>query len=80
MNDVFQVVGFQRVSGTSKNTGNPYSGYQIFLTYQSPKVSGYGSERVYIGDQALNGFVPELGQRVELRYNRWGNVSEIKVV
>ncbi len=77
---MYQLVGFRKLSGTGKQSGKPYSGYQFYLTYEDPKVTGYGVERVYIGDDYLGSYTPVLGDRVDLVYNRWGNVQEIRKV
>lgn len=74
----YEVVGYRKCSGTSKNTGKPYSGYFVYLSFEQQGVTGKASENVFISDQL--GYEPFVGDRIRLNYNARGFLMEVVTV
>lgn len=75
---VYEVVGFRKCSGKSKNTGKDYSGYFVHLTYDQEGVTGKATENVFISDSL--GYDPVIGDRIQLSYNARGFLMEVRMV
>lgn len=76
----FEIIGFRRSQGTSKKTNKPYSGYIIFYTYVIQDVSGKGCDNSFVSDDILGGYVPEIGDRFRLFYNKTGFMTDFQLV
>lgn len=77
-----KVCGFQSMVGTSRKTGNPYSGYLIFYTEPlraRPNAYGAGvaADSVFVSETLLNGVLPEVGQEIELHYDKRGYLVDV---
>ena len=73
------VIGIRKVEGTSKNTGRAYSGWSVFVTYESKYVDGLASERLYLSDSRM----PQnlvVGSVIRPYYNRFGQVEMVEVL
>lgn len=73
------VVGLRKVEGTNKNTGRAYSGWSVFVTYESKNVDGVAAERLYLSDSRM----PQnlvVGSVIRLYYNRFGQVEIVEVL
>lgn len=75
---MYEVVGFRKCSGKSKNTGKDYSGYFVHFTLEQPGVTGKATENTFIADSL--GYEPMIGDRVRLNYNSRGFLTEVEVV
>lgn len=75
---VYEVVGFRKCSGKSKNTGKDYSGFFVYLTYEQEGVTGKATENVFIADSL--GYDPYNGDRIQLNYNARGFLMEVRTV
>lgn len=81
MNEIYEVIGVRSVNGTSKRTGNVYSGMNVYLTCERAHVDGLACESIYVSQKAIDdgGYIPHVGDYVRLSYNRFGNVAGICV-
>lgn len=75
---MYEVVGFRKSAGTSKKTGNQFSGYIVFFTLEQQGVTGVATEQCFISDDLR--YVPALGDRVRLLYNNRGYLMEVELV
>ena len=76
---MFTVIGVENVDYTSNKTGRQVQGVKYHCTIEKQSVSGYSVESIYIPlDKAPAGVV--LGTSIEPLYNKFGNVSEIRIV
>lgn len=74
------VVGIQNVDYVSKRTNQRVLGRQVYLLYPIDEKKGVGNscESVYIGS---NVDVPiSINDEIELFYNKFGSVVDIKIV
>lgn len=79
VNDTYEVVGIRRAERTSKQTGKPYSGINLYCTYESPSIDGLGVENFFaMADRVPPGI--RIGSIVRPLYNRWGKIESIEVV
>lgn len=79
---MYEILGYRSVTGTSKSTGNAYSGLQLYVCSNIKGVEGVATDRVYIPDRVLNDsdFVPCVGAHIDILYNRFGSVIEVKTI
>ncbi len=75
-----ELVGYRRSSFPAKDTGEVISGYNLFLTGVADNVVGVAVERVFLSDRKLGDYKPQLGDTIELVYNRYGKVGSIRVI
>ena len=73
---MFEVVGFAHSQFTAKDTGQVITGYNIYVQYEDKHVTGYKCERFYLADGKCD-YRPQLGDRIQVRYNRYGKVESI---
>lgn len=73
-----KLVGYRRSAFTAKDTGERISGYNLFLTGEDEKVEGVVTDRVFLSDARMNGYLPRVGDDLEIIYNRYGKVSELR--
>lgn len=79
---MYQVVGFRNVKGVSKSSGREYSGIQIYVSWPMSGVEGMATDRIYLSDAVCRNsqYIPVVGSNVEISYNRFGTVTEVKEV
>lgn len=77
--EIYDVVGFRRVEFTDKKTKNNVDGYTLFLqrTPQDDKVFGLECCKQFISCQYVS-YVPQLGDRIRLLYNRYGKIGAVE--
>lgn len=73
-----ELVGYRKSAFTATDTGERISGYNLYLTYADGNIEGVGTERVFLSDKRLGGYLPRVGDQLELVYNRYGKVSEVR--
>lgn len=76
--EIYTLVGMRNVDYTNKN-GKHVQGWNLYFTYEDPRIAGVGVEDVYIGKRYFDSlsFVPELGHSCQLVYNKFGDLSDI---
>lgn len=74
------ILGIENVSYTSKKTGQPAKGLKIYFAYPVPNDRGSGmrSEDAFISQNVE--FHAQVGDKVNIHYNRFGSVEEVEVV
>ena len=77
--EIYDVVGFRRVEFTDEKTKNKVDGYTLFLqrTPQDDKVVGLECCKQFISSQYVS-YVPQLGDRIRLIYNRYGKIGAVE--
>lgn len=75
-----KVIGFRRVDFTPKGEDRAIKGYKVFTTQENADVTGLECDFVFVSDDKLKGFVPSLGQNVDIRYNKFGKVDSIGIL
>lgn len=73
-----ELVGYRRSAFTAQDTGERIVGYNLYLTEEQENVEGVAAERVFLSERKMNGYVPRLGDQLEIIYNRYGKVSELR--
>lgn len=75
-----KIIGMKKSNFTTKE-GTLIEGFNVYLTYEltGEGADGLGCERVYITQAKIDkcGLKPEVGDSVELSYNRFGKVAAI---
>lgn len=77
MMETYVIIGYRpyRFRG---HEGDEVTGISLFCTYTNSNVTGEACEKLNIGSKVLNGFHPEIGDRITVSYNRYGKVSGIQ--
>lgn len=75
---MYTLVGMKD-SGFTGSDGKQVNGVNLYFTYEDEKVNGVATERVFVhSDRFLKlSFMPEIGGRCDLRYNKYGKISDI---
>lgn len=72
-----ELVGYKETKFTAQDTGEVIEGINLYLTGPQDYVEGVACERVFLTKKKLDGYVPEIGDEIELVYNRYGKVDKI---
>ena len=80
-----KVIGYRRMTGTSKKSQQPYSGYLVFyiepLTGRSgDSFDGDSADSAFISDVLLDGVSPYVGASLDLSYDKRGYLREVTLV
>lgn len=73
---VFALVGY-RHKAFKVADGTEISGYELHLMGTDPSVTGETVERIFASDAKCSGFVPVIGNKVEVQYNRYGKIDRV---
>lgn len=76
-----EVVGYSRYDFEDSKTGKNISGYTLYLLdSDADNVMGRKAVKVSASFERLNGYVPELGDLVDVVYNEYGKVKRINFI
>lgn len=73
---IVDVVGF-RASKFTANDGSLIEGYTLYITYGENRVIGVVADRVFVSLNKCGGYVPQLGDVIDLEYNRYGKINRV---
>lgn len=78
---VMQIVGI-RPTKFKGSHGDDVSGRNYYMIYPLEKGEGHGTDRVFATDRRLveSGYAPQLGDMVEIKYNRFGKFDSFLLV
>lgn len=78
--ELMTIVGFRDMSFKG-NDGSQVSGRQFFFTMKDDQVTGLTAGKFFLSAAVLAnvGYVPNVGDVVEVYYNRFGKVSHIRL-
>lgn len=81
MEEKYTVIGIEHRSYTSKKTGKPVEGYNLYLTQDvnNKDVLGVRCYSEWLSPELYSDEI-ELGSVIVLSYNRFGRVSGVSVV
>lgn len=71
---MFKVIGFQHQDIQFKD-GRTVSGYKLHLTEPRNGVTGFAADSVFISDQKIGDYKPNVGDTINIVWNRWGKVE-----
>lgn len=72
------VGGIQKITGTSKKTGNPYSGFRLYCEEDRKNVDGHACYNLYVSDDKFPAGLM-VGDQIRVCYNRFGKIDSIEV-
>ena len=75
---IYKVLGIQSVNYTSKRTGQLVEGVQLYVSYEDKNVSGFATDKIYCPKRIPVDHV-KLNDRIEVYYNRYGQVDFVGV-
>lgn len=70
------VGGIQKITGTSKKTGKPYSGFRLYCNEDRKNVDGHACFDVYVPDNKFPDGL-QVGDEIGISYNRFGSVESV---
>lgn len=77
-----KVIGTKRVDfETPENTS--IKGTKVFCSYTNPddkSLVGVACEDFFISDNKPKGWVPKVGEEIEIVYNKYGKVDHVNVI
>jgi hypothetical protein len=77
----YEVIGIEEVNYTSKKTGLLVIGRRLHLTYDfdsKANAEGIGVESIFSTSE--NAKSAKIGDRIEVYYNKYGNVQDIRIL
>ena len=76
--EIYTLVGMRRVNFKGQD-GKSVDGWNLFFEYEDPNITGFGTEKIFISAAKFNevSFMPEMGNRCQLMYNKFGKVADI---
>ena len=77
--DTYTIIGYRHYDFVDKD-GIRVSGYNLFCTFSSDRVEGEACDRLSVTDRALNGYFPQLGDRINVYYNKYGRITSVALV
>lgn len=72
-----KVIGIQNVDYVSKKTSNRVTGVRLHCSYERRDCEGVCVEQFFCKTSAFPDGVPQLGDEVDLLFNRYGNVQQV---
>lgn len=76
---MYEVVGFARSEFKPKDKQETICGWNIYVQCEDDKVTGYKCDRFYLGDGKCD-YQPQVGDRINVYYNRYGKVDSVQRV
>lgn len=75
---MYTLVGTKNVDFKGSD-GAQVSGVNLYFTYEDPGVEGVATERVFVHSNKFMklSFIPKVGGSCDLRYNKYGKISDI---
>lgn len=73
---MYEVVGYARSEFKPQDKEGTICGWNIFVQFEDPKVTGYKCDRFYLGDGKCD-YVPEIGDRINVYYNKYGKIDAV---
>ena len=72
----FEIVGIELVDYVSKKTGNNVEGYRIYVQFEKENCQGFATDVIFVSKDVLANHT--VGDEVEILYNKFGRVAEIR--
>lgn len=73
------IVGIKQSSFTGTD-GTKISGLYLHLLCVDESVEGNSVERIFVSEKKLGDYSPEIGDEIDIRYNRFGKVDRVELV
>lgn len=75
---MFQIIGIRRKEYTFDD-GRKVSGYELHMTEHQSNVEGLAVERQFLSDNKLEGYLPKVGDKIEVEWSRYrkGKIDRI---
>lgn len=75
-----KVIGYRKFTYKSKKTGADVKAVNLYVTEKGNPDKGFMGEtceRLFCFEDSLNGYLPMIGDNVEILYNKYGNISSV---
>ena len=73
-----KVLGFQRKSYDFE--GHKGEGYNLWLAEERPGVDGVAAERYFVSDRKLGTYLPKVGDKLTVSFNRFGKIQSVALM
>lgn len=73
-----EVVGFKKVDFEAPDH-TQISGFKVHCTLEDDNVTGVACESFFISEKKANGWRPNVGDEIELSYNKYGKIDRVEV-
>lgn len=60
--------------------GRHFNGTKLFCTFEDKNTTGQATEAFTISKDKLAGFIPKPGMRLEIFYNKYGKVEDVREI
>lgn len=76
---MYEVIGLEHRQYTNKQ-GRQVSGYNLYVTFEKKNVDGMACFQEWCSDSVVKDSGVDVGDKVDLLYNRYGKVESIRIV
>lgn len=82
----YEIVGVRRVDIEARDGQQEVHGWSVHTIHDEDGVEGKAAEKVFVRDTVCNdvedcpGWVPSVGEKVRLNFNRRNKVDEVRLV
>ncbi len=75
----YEVLGYGRTEFKPDDSDRPICGTTLYVGYEREGFVGIATERIFLSDKKAGDFVPQVGDLVDIRYNRFGKVEAVEL-
>jgi len=75
-----KIIGYQHSNFTVKDTGAKISGYILYLSEARDGVTGVATERIFLSNNRIGNYVPNLNDNIRIYWNKYGKVDSIDLI
>lgn len=72
-----KVIGYKEMDFSAQD-GTHIKGYKVFCTFDDDKAVGSACESFFVSEKKAAGWVPEIGEEIEIVYNKYGKIDRVE--
>ena len=76
--DTYTLIGLREVDFVGSDQKR-VQGMTLYFTFESPEIDGHGCDHIFVTDRRFNSFsfVPSVGGKCRVVYNKYGKVADL---
>lgn len=74
------ILGIEDVNYISKKTNKQVIGKRLHMSFTNEKIIGQGVESVFISSIICDANALTIGDNIELLYNKYGQVTDVRII
>ena len=74
-----KVIGYGKTEFKPQDSNEPIRGMNLYVSYEKDNVTGVAAERLFITEKKIGTYLPQVGDQVNIIYNRYGKVEAVEL-